>query len=116
MKKYLIAFAFIILIGPLILYCYTKMASAHPVAVAAIRSDSAVVYSLGEPQTAILIGIQFRGSGAYGCSSLIYYVLGRKNSGAVNVRLERRKPENWNVIELSLGFDTPFRRSCEYKS
>lgn len=116
MRKLWIAFGIVAVLAPVALYSFAKLSSAYAVSIAAIERDSAALNAFGSARYTVLLGVQFRGSGPWSCTSLIYYVHGVADGGVVNVRLQRRKPGNWNVLEVNLGYYTPFRRSCEYIS
>lgn len=110
------AFGMVAILAPTALYSFAKLSSAYPVSTAAIDRDAAVLNAFGGVRYTILLGMQFRGSGAWGCTSFIYFVHGAVGNGVVNVRLQRRLPGNWSVLEISLGYYTPFYRPCEYMS
>ena len=114
MRKLFAAIGAVAVLAPLTLYTFTKLSSAYPVSIAAIERDGDVLNTFGAPRYTVLIGMQFRGSGPWSCTSLIYYVRGAADGGVVNVRLQRHKPKDWDILEVSLGYYTPFTSVCKY--
>ena len=116
MRKFLIGLTLVALLMLVVLYGYAKLSSAYPAATRAVMNDSAVAQAVGEQRYSVLIGMQSKASPAWSCSSLIYYVSGSEKNGVVNVRLQRRKSEPWTIVEVSVGYYTPFVKECDISS
>lgn len=112
----MIGLTLVALLMLVVLYGYAKLSSAYPAATSAVMNDSVVAQAVGAQRFSILIGMQSKSSPAWSCSSLIYYVSGSKKNGVVNVRLQRRKEEAWTIVELSVGYYTPFMKECNISS
>jgi hypothetical protein len=113
MKKFLVGFALIALLMLVVLYGYAKLSSAYPVATRAVMNDPVVTDAVGAQRYSVLIGMQSKSSPAWSCSSLIFYVIGSEKNEIVNVRLQRRKAEPWTIVEVSVGYYTPFVKECD---